>query len=457
MNEKNLWTAVQAELQVLLSETQFNTWLKNTRAENLTENSVDVICETAFAKKQLENLKSLIKASVDKIGKGNFELNIKVGTVKSDPKVEEETLDSTPLFYKQKKEDINKKSSASGLSSKYTFENYIMGANNRLAYAIATAIADNPGKMYNPFFLYSGAGLGKTHLIQAIGNEIIKKHSNLNVIYTTGESFMNELIEIIQSGNRGSYATNKFRNKYRKADVFLIDDVQFIIGKESTQQEFFHTFNALHMEQKQIVIASDRPPKEFTKLEERLTSRFSSGILADISKPDLDTRIAILRTKRDENKDNLPNETIEFIADRVDTNVRELEGAYLQVVTFARATGEVPTIEMAANALGQSLIKQKAVKPININNIIKTVANYYSVKVTDLKGKRRTKDIVIPRQVAMYLIYDLTETPFMSIGELLGGRDHTTVMHGVKKMEIKVKEEEKTKQDIVNIKQVLTL
>jgi len=455
MDVKDLWTAVLAELQVTLSETQYKTWVQNTRAESLTKDSLDIICETAFSKKQLEKkLHSLIQDSVNKIGKGKYELTFKVGAIEEKKKDEE----MGPLFAPEKKEDkvTATRSLKAGLSPGFTFDTYIMGSNNRLAYAIATAVAENPGKMYNPFFLHSGVGLGKTHLMHAIGNETIRQNPDLKVIYTTGESFTNELIEAIQSGSRGGKSnTNKFRNKFRSADVLLIDDIQFIAGKESTQEEFFHTFNSLHMAQKQIVIASDRPPKDFTNLEARITSRFSSGIISDISAPDLDTRIAILRTKRDQNEHEVTNEVIDFVAEKIDTNIRELEGAYLQVYTFARAMGADPTLEVAAEALGASIIKEQVRKPVNLNQILKTVANYYSVRVTDIKGKRRTKDIVIPRQIAMFLMYDMTQTPYMSIGELMGGRDHTTVMHGVQKVEDVMMLESKTRQDIANIKRVL--
>lgn len=456
MDEKTLWKAVLAELQMTLSETQYKTWVANTEARNLTENSVEVVCDNPFVKKRLEDLRSLIKATVDKIAKGNYELILKVGdiskdkTQKSDPKKE-------PLFSSQKPKEFNiNRSKKSGLSPNLTFENYIMGENNRLAYAIATAVADKPGVTYNPFFLHSGVGLGKTHLIHAIGNAICANHPDLNVIYTTGEAFGNELIEMIQKGNRGAYSTNKFRDKYRKADVFLIDDVQFIIGKESTQQEFFHTFNSLHMAQKQIVIASDRPPKDFDSLEDRITSRFSSGIIADITAPNLDTRIAILRTKRDRNNDNVSNEVIDFIASKIDSNIRELEGAYLQVLTYARSQQMTPTVQAAKEILNNSILTEEPVeKTVNLNDILKTVANYYSIKIKDIKGKRRTKDIVVPRQIAMYLMYEMTETPYMTIGELIGGRDHTTIMHGVKKVEDNLMEKARTRQDIDNIKRVL--
>jgi chromosomal replication initiator protein len=298
-------------------------------------------------------------------------------------------------------------------------------------------------------------GLGKTHLLQAIGNKILQNKPGTKVIYTTGEAFMNELIEAIQSGKgKGKLATYEFRNKFRKADVFLIDDIQFVIGKEATQEEFFHTFNALYMDQKQIVITSDRPPKDFTSLEERVTSRFASGIIADIQPPDIEMRAAILRAKRDQNSDSVPNDVIDFISEKITTNVRELEGAYLQVITYAKTTGSTLDVETAAKALGQS-IREEAKKNVNINEILKAVCTYYAVKAADIKGERRVKEFVIPRQVAMYLMKEITHSPYMTIGAFLGGRDHTTIMHGVDRVSKDVKKEEKIKQDVVNVRQLI--
>ena len=341
----------------------------------------------------------------------------------------------------------------SGLSAKYTFENYLMGSSNQLAYAVAKAVAERPGESYNPLFLHSGVGLGKTHLMQAIGNKILTEKPHLKVIYSTGEAFMNELIEAIQtSKGRGQYTINKFRSKFRTADVLLIDDVQVIAGTESTQEEFFHTFNTLYMAQKQIVLTSDRPPKDFVKLEERVRSRFGSGMIVDIKPPDLDMRIAILRNKRDEAGDTVQNDALDIIALTVSSNIRELLGAYIQVVTSAKTNGVEPTKDFVAQELGQRVANEKR-RPVNLQQILRAVCSYYSVKIDDIKGHRRTKELVIPRHMAMYLIYDLTKTPYMSIGDFLGGRDHTTILHGVKKVEDELKDTAKTKQDVANIVQ----
>lgn len=264
---------------------------------------------------------------------------------------------------------------------------------------------------------------------------------------------MNELIEAIQtSKGRGQYTINKFRSKFRTADVLLIDDVQVIAGTESTQEEFFHTFNTLYMAQKQIVLTSDRPPKDFTNLEERVRSRFGSGMIIDIKPPDLDMRIAILRNKRDALGDTIQNDALDVIALAVSTNIRELLGAYIQVVTSAKTRGVDPTKDFVAKELGQR-IPTESRRPVNLQQILRAVCSYYSVKIDDVKGAKRTKELVVPRHIAMYLIYDLTKTPYMSIGDFLGGRDHTTILHGVKKVEDELKDVAKTKQDVANIVQ----
>jgi chromosomal replication initiator protein len=330
-----------------------------------------------------------------------------------------------------------------------------MGSNNRLAFSIAQAVAENPGRVYNPFFIYSGVGLGKTHLMQAIGNKVLEKDPKKKVLYCTSETFTNELIDILR-GRKPNQTTTKFREKYRHVDVLIIDDIQFLAGKESTQEEFFHTFNALYMSQKQIVIASDRPPRDFKNIEERITSRFGSGIIADIQRPDLETRIAILRNIREIEKQDVSDEALNFVAQVMDTNIRELEGAYRSVWTFAlNRPGQKIDENLAREALGQ-MVKASRLKPVNLNQILKVVSTYFGVTMTDVKGKRRTKELVIPRHIAMYLMYEMTQTPYMSIGEFLGGRDHTTVMHGVDKVGDEVKFDAKVKQNVENIKQIIS-
>ncbi len=458
---ENIWKAVLAEMQVNLSELNYNMWIKNTLAESIEENVINILCPNTYVKSKLQSqFSSLIQSSVNKIAKGNFILNFKVShqgieTTETGKKAEGPLFMQSNFLEPISQTGNEKYVNGSGLLEKYTFEKYIMGSNNRLAFSIAQAVAESPGKTYNPFFLYSGVGLGKTHLIHAIGNRVLQLYPNKKVMYCTGENFTNELIETIQSGKgRGKYNTSKFREKYRNIDLLIIDDIQFIAGKESTQEEFFHTFNTLLMSQKQIVIASDRPPKDFKNIEERITSRFGSGIIADIQKPDFETRVAILRNKRDINKHEMSNEVIDYIAQAIDSNIRELEGAYLQVMTYANATGEDLSVKSAANALGQAQ-KEEKTKPVNMNQILKAVCHFYSATMSDIKGKKRTKELVIPRQTAMYLIYELTETPYMSIGDFLGGRDHTTVLHGVKKVENELKTNMRVKNEIEQIRNLI--
>ncbi|MFH1899617.1 MAG: chromosomal replication initiator protein DnaA [Patescibacteria group bacterium] len=452
---KEFWRAVLGQIELELSPMIYKSLVSRTRVGKLTEKDIEIVCEDDFVRKSLEKRHSkLVENTIKNVAGKRLTVKISISKGKAE-KTAEDLMG--PLFSRQRSQEtlVTEKRQKSNLSFKFTFGNFVIGKNNNLAYAIATAVAEKPGELYNPVFIYSKVGLGKTHLLQAIGNRIIETKPGMRVIYTTGEAYGNELIEAIQSGKgKGHYTTNQFRDKFRKADVFLIDDVQFIIGRQSTQEEFFHTFNTLYMAGKQIVITSDRPPKEFSDIADRISSRFSSGIIADIQMPDVEMRTAILRSKRDENKDFVPNEVIGFIAEKVDSNIRELEGAYLQVVTYAKANGLELTVDLAARALGQ-VIKDKPAKNININEILKAVCTYYSVKIQDIKGKRRNRELVIPRQVAMYLMKEITDMPLMTIGDFLGGRDHTTIMYGVDKIQSEIAETGKMTQDIVNVKQII--
>jgi chromosomal replication initiator protein len=466
---KDFWKKVLAEVQLEVTPMVFGSIISRTVGEKAEGDCIDIVCTDDFIKKNIEKkYLSIVQDAADGIYGAHIKLSFHVK--KHDQHPTSVTTDSSasqthdrsektlgPLFQSQQnpEEALREKSIRSGLSPKFTLENYITGKSNQLAYAIATAVSDRPGEVYNPVFYYSGVGLGKTHLLQAIGNKILKSKPGTKVVYTTGESFTNELINAIQSGKgKGRYTSNDFRDKYRKADVFLIDDIQFIAGKEATQEEFFHTFNALYMAQKQIVITSDKPPKDFMHLEERIASRFNSGIIVDIQPPDIETRMAILRERRDANKDPIPNAVIDFIAETVSTNIRELEGAYLQVLISARELKTEATTDLAAQALGKT-VRDSPKKSVNMNQILNTVCTYYSIKSIEIKGKRRNKELVIPRQVAMYLIKELTNTPFMSIGDFLGGRDHTTIMYGVEKISGEIENHTKTGQDVSNVKQMI--
>ncbi|MDQ7819118.1 MAG: chromosomal replication initiator protein DnaA [Armatimonadota bacterium] len=314
------------------------------------------------------------------------------------------------------------------LSPKYTFDTFVIGSGNRFAHAAAMAVAEAPARAYNPLFIYGGVGLGKTHLLQAIGHHVIHRHHLTRVAYISSEKFTNELINAIRDDR-----TLEFRTKYRNVDVLLIDDIQFLAGKERTQEEFFHTFNTLHEASRQIIITSDRPPKEIPTLEDRLRSRFEWGLIADIQPPDLETRIAILRKKAELDGMNVPDEVAEYIAQRIQSNIRELEGALVRVVAYATLTRAPMTVDLAAEIL-KELLPATAPRVVTIPLIQKVVAEHFGLRVEEMRAKRRTKGIAFPRQVAMYLARELTDASLPRIGEEFGGRDHTTVMHACERV-----------------------
>ncbi len=316
----------------------------------------------------------------------------------------------------------------SSLNTRYTFETFVTGNSNQLAHAAAQAVAKAPGKVYNPLFMYGGVGLGKTHLMHAIGNRVLQNHPERRVLYVSSEKFMNELIDAIRSGH-----TERFRAKYRKIDVLMIDDIQFLSGKESTQMEFFNTFNELKDAEKALVISSDRPPKELATLHERLRSRFAGGLIADIQPPDFEMRIGILRNKAQMEHYSVPNAVLEYIANHIDSNIRELEGALTRVVAYASLMNKDITQELAAETLKDILPKDRK-KAVTIELIQDVVADYFKVKIDDLHSKKRNRNIAYPRQIAMYLCRELTDTSLPQIGNFFGGRDHTTVIHACDKI-----------------------
>lgn len=323
----------------------------------------------------------------------------------------------------------------SDLNSRYTFDTFVVGESNRFAHAASLAVAELPGDAYNPLFLYGGVGLGKTHLMNAIGNYMEEENPSSKVLYITSERFTNEVIEAIQNRK-----TQELRDRLRGVDVLMVDDIQFIAGKTSTQEEFFHTFNHMHSGGKQIIISSDRPPKDISALEERLRSRFEWGLIADIQRPDFETRAAILRRKASIDHLNVPDEVITFIAEKVESNIRELEGSLIRVNAKASLAGQAITIEMAQDAL-KNLVTIRDMKRITPELIMEVVADYYRVEKDDLIGQRRNREITFPRQVAMYLIREMTGISTTRIGKLFGGRDHTTVLHGCDKIARELKEQ----------------
>lgn len=440
MEPAELWKAALAQLQLTISAANFATWFRGTKVNLIDGDVIEVGCPNPFTKGWLEEryYKQITKALSDVLGRP---VEARFTILPGGEKVKAPT--PAPLFdvAEEEKNKTLKKLAEARLNPRYTLTNFVIGNNNQLAYAVAQAIIASPGKVYNPFFLYGGVGVGKTHLMQAVGHEVLKNFPERSVVYCTGEAFTNEMIEAIQNRR-----TSTFRNKYREVDLLLIDDIQFIAGRDSTQEEFFHTFNALHGAGRQVVMTSDRPPKEIAKLEERLRSRFEWGMIADIQAPDKDMRVAILSFKCRELGIELPFEVANLLAERV-VSVRDLEGALMRIVTTAQLSNEPITLELAQRVLGVSAEAPRR-KAVNPKEVLDKVAEEFALKVSDLRGARRYKEVVLPRQLTMYLLRTDFELPLMRVAEMLGGRDHTTVMHGVEKFGHLI-QEDKTLQERV--------
>lgn len=408
------------------SEVSFNTWLKPLKVYEVNGNVVTIIVpsEQVGLSYITKKYKLPLQVTISEVAGMD---NCDVRFILPEDVPAKKTVSSGNSHTAQ---DI--RCEEAHLNPKYTFDTFIVGSNNKFAQAAALAVAESPGEAYNPLFIYGGAGLGKTHLMHSIAHFIIEHNEKSKVLYVTSEEFTNELIETIRNGNNS--AMTKFREKYRNIDVLLVDDIQFIIGKESTQEEFFHTFNSLHSAKKQIIISSDKPPKDMEILEERFRSRFEWGLIADITLPDYETRMAILHKKEEMDGYNINEEVIKYIANNIKSNIRELEGAFNKVMASAKLEQKDVTLELAEQAL-KDIISPDEKRVITPEYIISIVAEHYNVTTADLCGNKRSSKIVIPRQVAMYLCRELTSTPLKSIGKSLGNRDHTTIMHGIEKME----------------------
>lgn len=405
------WENILEKLKNELSKPSYDTWLSSTRLVDFTNNTLTVSVPNEFAKDWLENrYLGLVKSTVQ-----NY-LNTPVSLVFV---ADQEQIENTPGDPSR----LNFGILSHSLNSKYTFDTFVIGNGNRFAHAAALAVAETPAKSYNPLFVYGGSGLGKTHLMHAISHVIVKNYPGMKILYVTGEQFTNELIDSIRYERQV-----EFRNTYRKIDVLLIDDIQFLAGKEGTQEEFFHTFNTLYEANKQIIISSDRPPKEIPTLEERLRSRFEWGLTTDINPPDYETRIAILRKKAELEKFSVPEEIITFIASEIQSNIRELEGALSKITAYCMLTNQSITINLAEEIL-KDMIPPKNQKIISVDLIQKIVAEQYKMTTQEFKLKKRTRSVSFPRQIAMYLCRELTDLSLPQIGEVFGGRDHTTVMH----------------------------
>ncbi len=421
-NIDQLWLAALEKIEQKVSKPSFDTWLKNTKAVELNKSMLIIAAPNEFARDWLENQYTIVISEVlEEVTGSKLETKFIIPDSLADG-------ERAATNNKTKKEANNQDTPKSMLNDKYTFDTFVIGAGNRFAHAASLAVAEAPAKAYNPLFIYGGVGLGKTHLMHAIGHYVREHNPNAKVAYITSEKFTNEFINAIMDNK-----SNSFRNKYRNIDVLLIDDIQFIAGKESTQEEFFHTFNALHEESKQIIISSDRPPKEIPTLEDRLRSRFEWGLITDITPPDLETRIAILNKKAKAEGLEIPNEVMLYIANQINTNIRELEGALIRVVAYSSLINQDIDASLAAEAL-KDIIPSNKPKVITIEGIQEVVSKKYSIRMEDFAAKKRTKSIAFPRQIAMYLSRELTDLSLPKIGEEFGGRDHTTVIHAHEKI-----------------------
>jgi chromosomal replication initiator protein len=450
MDAKQVWRAALGELQVSLSPANYETWLKETQLVDVDEQRFRIGVPNGFAKDWLETrYRSLISQTLARIVGYSVQVEFVVSATEA---VSGDGVDGTPAGTTQVRLEptrVGGDGGATNLNPRYTFATFIVGSANRLAHAASLSVAERPGHAYNPLFLYGGVGLGKTHLMHAIGNQVVAKFPRKRVVYATSEKFTNEFITSIQQGK-----IDEFRARYRRIDLLLIDDIQFIADKERTQEEFFHTFNAIHDDGKQIVLSSDRPPKAILTLEERLRSRFEWGLIADLTAPDLETRIAILRAKAEEGAVPITSDVIEFIARKVVSNIRELEGALNRIVAYA-SMGAMPiSIELAQAVLSNVLYNPKK-RQVTPERIAKAVSDYYSVPMDALQGQKRDKAIVVPRQIAMFLMREETDVSLLRIGAELGGRDHSTVLHACDKINREVAVNDELRREIAAVRELI--
>ncbi len=438
MKPEQAWQAVLGQLQMDIPKAAFDTWVRNAEFLSYEDGSFIIGVQNAFA---CDWLQSRLASTVMRLLTGMMNRTVEVRFVVWQSRPEGSDSEENEVIAEAPVDQAHNVSAS--LSPRYSFENFVVGPSNRLAHAASLAVAERPALAYNPLFLYGGVGLGKTHLLHAIGNQCSQR--GLQILYVSSEEFTNDLINAIRA-----HTTQGFRDKYRRMDVLLIDDIQFISGKESTQEEFFHTFNTLHGQDKQIVISSDRPPKSFVTLEERLRSRFEWGLTADIQPPDLETRQAILRAKADRIGARLSNEIIELIARKVQSNIRELEGALTRVVASANLAGGVVTPQLVETSLVDLLPRRNEVRP---EQIIERVAESFGVTVDRLIGRDRSKQIAWPRQIAMYLLREEAKVSLPHIGEALGGRDHTTVMYACEKVADILERDDRLRRQVIEIKE----
>lgn len=430
-NLESIWQKTLESISSFLSKPSFETWLKPTKPIKFEGNILTIEVPNDFARDWLETRYSpLLLTTIKELLDEDVELKFVTPDREDAPKIQ---ISAPPV------------PQPTQLNPKYTFESFVVGESNRFAHAASLAVAEASGKAYNPLFIYGGVGLGKTHLMQAIGHFVLKSHPDYRVVYVSSEKFTNELINAIRF-NR----TPQFRDTYRNVDLLLVDDIQFFAGKESTQEEFFHTFNTLYESGRQIVISSDRPPKEIPTLEDRLRSRFEWGLITDIQAPNLETRIAILRKKASSEGWHLPNDVIVNVANQINSNIRELEGALIRIIAFASFHNRQISLELANEVL-KDVISSSKTNRVSIPFIQQAVADFFNLQIEDLKAQRRTKNVTYPRQIAMYLVRELTDYSLPKIGEEFGGRDHTTVIHSYEKIQDLIKNDAEVDRIVKNL------
>ncbi|MCZ7549546.1 MAG: chromosomal replication initiator protein DnaA [Anaerolineales bacterium] len=441
MNAEHAWQSVLGQLQMEMPRASYETWVRDTKPVSFDAGVMTVAVRNAYARDWLD---SRLAATVNRMLMTATDSSVTVNFVVASG-ADGEAGEADPAEIQPEAPPAEPRPRSLTLNPRYTFDTFVVGAGNRLAHAACQAVAEKPARAYNPLFLYGGVGLGKTHLLHAIGNACNAR--GLNVLYVSSEEFTNDLISAIRT-----HTTQAFRDKYRSADVLLIDDIQFIAGKESTQEEFFHTFNTLHGQDKQIIVSSDRPPKSLVTLEERLRSRFEWGLAADIQAPDLETRLAILRSKAERTGRFVPDEVLQEIARRVQSNIRELEGALNRIIAFADLSGSTLNASLVDVALADLLPQRGELQP---QVVIDVVARFFNLTAEKLLSADRSKNVSLRGQLAMYILREDVKASLPQIGEVVGGRDHTTVMHGIKKIESDIKNDDRMQRQLMQIRQQL--
>ena len=447
--DDGLWQSVLGEIELSVSRASFATWFKNTELLNANDGEYKIAVPNIFAKQQLESkFTPLIEETMKKNGAAIKSLQFVIGSTPKNGVKKPQAQTTGQLVIERTTVPPASKAAqpSAGINSRYTFESFIVGSNNELAYAACQAIVQSPGIKYNPLFVYGGVGLGKTHLIQAVGNAILKKQPSAKVVYITSETFVNEFLEAIRYKKKG------FTERYRSVDVLIVDDMQFIAGKEKTQEEFFHTFNALHQANKQIIISSDKPPKSIPTLTDRLRSRFEWGMTVDMQAPDFETRCAIIQAKASQHGKELPTDTVEYLATHIQTNIRELEGALNQLLAYCDMRQLEPDTETAIALLNSTQLRPKHLSP---KTILERTSKHFHLPLEEMVGPKRDKDIVLPRQVAMYLLRSELHLSFPKIAHELGRKDHTTAIHSIDKIENAMRADAYLRDQINTIKERL--